>query len=54
MNKGNTVTDKFDNVNPDEVNAKLEINKLAEKQTVLENKDIVITELDKKDEDIVI
>jgi len=59
--KGNVINDEFDNVNPDAVNAKLETNKPAKEQIVsenqdidLENKDIVITNLDKKAEYIII
>ncbi len=56
--KGNTVNDEFDNVNPDEVNAKLQTDKPAEKQVEKQidskNKDIAITKLDKKAEYIII
>ncbi|MCT4593201.1 MAG: lamin tail domain-containing protein [Anaeromicrobium sp.] len=52
--KGNTVKDGFDNVNPDEVNAKLETNAPPENQTSEMSKELMITELDKKAEYIVI
>jgi len=54
MIKGNTVNDEFDNVNPDEVNAKLETQAPQEKQTESTEKEIMIAELDKKAEYIVI
>ncbi|PAB60979.1 hypothetical protein CCE28_00675 [Anaeromicrobium sediminis] len=51
---GNVVQDEFDNVNPDEVNAKLETNIPTESQTTTMSKELMITELDKKAEYIVI
>ncbi|CAH2213100.1 LTD domain-containing protein [Tepidibacter aestuarii] len=51
---GNVVHDEFDNVNPDEVNAKLETNVSTENQTNTTSKELMITALDKKAEYIVI
>ncbi|WP_432400880.1 lamin tail domain-containing protein [Wukongibacter sp. M2B1] len=48
--KGNTVNDEFDNINPDEANAKLETEAPTEKQTGSMDKKVMITELDKKAE----
>lgn len=53
--KGNVINEEFDNVNPDEVNAKLDETSITEESKVItsDNK-IAITELDKKAEYIVI
>lgn len=51
---GNVVHDEFDNVNPDEVNSKLETNVSTENQTNTMSKELMITALDKKAEYIVI
>lgn len=51
---GNVIKDEFDNVNPDEVNAKLETEVQQEKQTESTNKEVKIIELDKKAEYILI
>ena len=52
--KGNTVNDEFDNVNPDEVNAKLETSEPNEKKIDTRNKEVKITKLDKVAEYIII
>lgn len=52
--KGNTANDEFDNVNPDEVNAKLNAITPNEKQIDSMDKEVMITELDKIAEYIVI
>ncbi|MTI49718.1 MAG: hypothetical protein FH761_17950 [Firmicutes bacterium] len=52
--KGNTIIDVFDNVNPDKVNAKLETETSQEKQSDPKEEAVMITELDKKAEYIVI
>ncbi|MCT4510001.1 MAG: lamin tail domain-containing protein [Tepidibacter sp.] len=51
---GNVVYDEFDNVNPDKVNAKLETNVSHDNQTNTMNKKVMITDLDKKVEYIII
>lgn len=51
---GNVVHDEFDNINPDKANAQLETKESTEKQTILTSKEVMITELDKKAEYIVI